>query len=81
MCRSMPHGAMTGRQTPYFWMLLESSAESFSILSRSTNRCPTSSADAGFCPVISSRSTTTCPIHGVALLLNLAPARCSAVCG
>lgn len=48
---------------------------------RSTNRCPTSSAEAGFCPVISSRSTTTCPVHGVLLLLNRAPARCNAVCG
>ncbi len=47
----------------------------------STNRCPTSSAEAGFWPVISSRSTTTCPVHGVVLLLNVAPAFCSAVCG
>jgi len=34
-------------------LLLEASAEFFSIFSRSTNRCPTSSTDAGFCPVIS----------------------------
>ena len=65
----------------YFWCLLESSAEFCSLFNRSTNRYPTSSAEAGFCPVISSRSTTTCPVHGVALLLNRAPARCSAVCG
>ena len=64
-----------------FWCLLESSAEFFSIFNRSTNRCPTASAEAVFCPVISSRSTTTCPVHGVALLLNFAPARCNAVCG
>jgi len=38
----------------YFSCLLESGAEFFSIFNRSTNSCPTSNA--GFCPVISSRS-------------------------
>lgn len=65
----------------YFWCLLESSAEFSLLFNCSTNRCPTSSADGGFCPVMSSRSTTTCPVHGMALLVNPAPARCIEVCG
>lgn len=66
---------------PYFCCLLESRAKFFSTFNCVTNRRPTSSAKAGFCPVISLRSTTTWAVHGVVLLLNLAPARCSAVCG
>jgi|GEM_PF-6960199 len=70
-----------------FWCLLESSAEFFSIFNRSTSRFPTSNAqaeaeaEAGFCPVISSRSTTTWPVNCVMFLQNRAQARCSAVCG
>lgn len=55
---------MTVRQVPYFWCLLESRAKFFSTFNCVTNRRPTSSAEAGFCPVISSRSSTTLRVHG-----------------
>lgn len=48
---------------------------------RSRSALATPTADAGFWPVISSRSTITFDVHGAMLLRYCAPACCRAVCG